>query len=146
MAATVDRAAPRRLPAPAAAMTGDDRLEWRVPARFAYGDDAPEAVDDEALDALVAVLAARCTPGTLVVVGHTCALGAEVVNLAIGKRRARHARELLVAHGLPRPGLHTVSAAATRPEADNSTPAGRERNRRVTIACQPLRHDARGEE
>jgi len=147
-AATIDRQVlHRRAPAPAGAVLPGGRLEWRLPARYSLGGEAPDVLDPESLAALAVALDRRCEPGTLVVVGHTCNVGPHLLNLVIGKRRALFARDLLVGSGVRAQGLRVASAAAVRPEASNATAAGRARNRRVTITCQPQRHaEARGEE
>jgi outer membrane protein OmpA-like peptidoglycan-associated protein len=146
-AATIDRQVLRRPPAlPPAPVASTSRLEWRLPASFTPGGAVPRAVDAQAMSALVAALNSHCRPGTVVVTGHTCTLGTRLLNLVMGKRRALSARALLVADGLAVDGVRVASAAASRPEASNATRAGRQRNRRVTIACQPLQDDVRGEE
>jgi hypothetical protein len=142
LAATIDgRVLKRRPLLPPRAMLPGGRLEWRLPARFSFGGEAPDETDDDAIGALVSTLVERCEPGTVVVTGHTCNLGNDLFNLVIGKRRALFARDILVASGLPARGLRVASAAALHPEVSNATAAGRVRNRRVTVACQPLRHD-----
>jgi hypothetical protein len=148
LGATIPRRALARRPlTPPTAKLPGGRLQWRLPASFTLGGAAPDATDNGAVAALVATLVERCEPGTLVVTGHTCNVGPDLLNLVIGKRRAQLALDLLVADGLPARGVRVRSAAATHPEASNATPAGRIRNRRVTIACQPLRPvtQARGE-
>jgi hypothetical protein len=138
MGATLEpRALQRRPLTPPAAKLAGGRLVWRLPATFSLGGEAPDAVDDAAIAALASTLIERCQPGTLVVTGHTCNVGTAVLNLIIGKHRAEFALGLLVAGGLPAQGVRVISAAATHPEVSNATPAGRVRNRRVTIACQP---------
>ncbi len=146
LAATIDRRVLRRQVVPVVAVLPGGRLQWRVPARYSLGGEAPDVIDNESLAALVAELGSRCTPGTIVVTGHTCNVGSIMLNFGIGKRRARFVRDLLVTTGLPARAVRVASAASLRPEASNETAAGRERNRRVTVACQPLRQQARGEE
>ena len=111
--------------------------EERLPARFGRGEVEFSDVDSAALTALIARIHARCGEAQLAVVGHTCALGPESVNLRIGRRRARAAQRLLVQHGVERERTRVESAGSARAEASNATSAGREANRRVTVYCNP---------
>lgn len=67
------------------------------------------------------------------VVGHTCAIGSEAYNQKLSERRANAVADYLVAGGIPRSLITTSGKGKTAPVADNSTKAGRKKNRRVEI-------------
>ena len=73
--------------------------------------------------------------GTVVIVGHTDDTGSAAHNLALSKRRAA-AVEKALRDQLPGVTFKTSGAGETTPLGDNSTPEGRQRNRRVTITFQ----------
>lgn len=74
---------------------------------------------------------------TLFVEGHTdpspIANSRFPSNWELSSARAAAVTRQLIAKGLPAERLRAVGLADTRPRADNSTPEGRARNRRVTI-------------
>jgi len=65
--------------------------------------------------------------------GHTDAVGNAVQNERLSELRAESVRDFLVSHGVDPEQLEAVGFGEQRPVADNSTPAGRARNRRVEI-------------
>ena len=69
-----------------------------------------------------------------VVAGHTDNLGPESYNYALGQKRAASvARYLIIQKGIHPLRVTTVSYGEQDPLADNTTPRGRHRNRRVEI-------------
>ncbi|MBN2800742.1 MAG: OmpA family protein [Deltaproteobacteria bacterium] len=73
----------------------------------------------------------------LEVTGHTCSLGDEQANYAVGLVRARLVRDMLIRAGVADGAVTVRSAGETAPVADNGTLAGRVRNRRVEVRCVP---------
>ena len=66
--------------------------------------------------------------------GHTDATGPERHNLELGLRRAEIVKRYLhERHGFPLHRMSVISYGPHRPIADNATPEGRSRNRRVTL-------------
>lgn len=65
--------------------------------------------------------------------GHTDNQGTEAANLKLSQRRADAVRDALVAAGVPRAKLQAVGRGHSQPVADNASPAGRAKNRRVEI-------------
>jgi outer membrane protein OmpA-like peptidoglycan-associated protein len=73
------------------------------------------------------------TSGTWEVAGHTDSQGSADANQALSQRRAAAAVEYLTGS---RPGIATMQAIGkgqTEPVADNDTPEGRAKNRRITF-------------
>lgn len=67
------------------------------------------------------------------VFGHTDNNGSDDVNLPLSERRAASVKDYLVHKGLKDPRIETKGFGSSKPIADNSTEAGRSRNRRVEI-------------
>jgi outer membrane protein OmpA-like peptidoglycan-associated protein len=90
------------------------------------GPDAAAALDD------VAGQIVRQVPGAeLTVLGHTDAVGSDAYNLELSKRRAVTVLHAMALRGLDPHQLSAVAIGKRQPIADNATPAGRARNRRV---------------
>ncbi|MEQ1570370.1 MAG: OmpA family protein [Myxococcota bacterium] len=83
------------------------------------------------LDA-VAAEAAKC-PGKLRIEGHTDNVGGAEKNLVLSEQRAAAVREQLVNRGVAGDRLVPVGYGDTRPTAENTTSAGRAKNRRIDI-------------
>ncbi|MCE8000955.1 MAG: OmpA family protein [Rhodobiaceae bacterium] len=98
---------------------------------FATGHADLNQESYDSLDELAAFLTAN--PGAVItLVGHTDAVGALEANIALSKRRAEAARDLLVAkHGLSGARIGAEGMGYLSPRASNLTQTGRERNRRV---------------
>lgn len=73
-------------------------------------------------------------PGlTLAVEGHTDSTGSDELNRKLSEDRADAVRSYLVQQGLPEAGVTAQGFGKSSPVADNSTAAGRQKNRRVEI-------------
>jgi outer membrane protein OmpA-like peptidoglycan-associated protein len=72
------------------------------------------------------------------VAGHTDNTGATQYNQALSEHRADAVARYLESQGLANNRVVTVGAGETRPVADNSTPDGRQANRRVELTLTPL--------
>lgn len=72
------------------------------------------------------------------VAGHTDNVGAAEYNQQLSERRANSVAQYLESQGLANNRVVTVGAGETRPVADNSTPEGRQANRRVELTLTPL--------
>ena len=80
----------------------------------------------------------QATPGARVrVEGHTDSQGAADANLKLSQRRADAVRDALAAAGVPRGSVQAAGRGAASPIAENTTAAGRARNRRVDIIIAP---------
>ena len=65
--------------------------------------------------------------------GHTDSLGDDAANQQLSQRRAIAVREALLARGVAAARVEAVGYGETRPIADNATPGGRQKNRRIEI-------------
>ncbi|MEO8677980.1 MAG: OmpA family protein [Vicinamibacterales bacterium] len=84
-----------------------------------------------------AVTAMRETPTLrLTIEGHTCSIGTEEYNLALGDRRANAVREYLTSNGIAATRLVTVSFGEERPKHDNSREETRRLNRRASLVVR----------
>lgn len=66
--------------------------------------------------------------------GHTDSRGSDAYNLKLSLRRAESVRSYLVGRGIAEDRLSVKGYGESRPVADNGTPEGRFKNRRVEIA------------
>lgn len=71
------------------------------------------------------------------IAGHTDSSGAEQYNQALSERRAMSVQNALANQGVAPMRMRTIGFGETQPIADNSTPAGRQLNRRVVITIAP---------
>jgi OOP family OmpA-OmpF porin len=71
----------------------------------------------------------------ILIIGHTCSIGTKAENVKVGRYRAEAVASYLVGRGVPIEKMELRSAGESNPAWPNSTPAGRSKNRRVTIEC-----------
>lgn len=71
------------------------------------------------------------------VVGHTDSVGSEAMNQELSESRAKSVADVLVSNGVSPSRIVTRGAGELRPLADNGTPEGRARNRRVELVVKP---------
>ncbi len=97
-------------------------------------DSESDEIDPRSAPLLDAVAdAARTCPGTLRIEGHSDDTGDPAFNDALSRRRAASVRRALVARGIAPSRLEAQGYGARAPVAENRTPAGRSRNRRIEI-------------
>jgi outer membrane protein OmpA-like peptidoglycan-associated protein len=98
--------------------------------RFTLRQDALTILDD-------AVKAMQANPTLrLEIEGHTCNIGTNEYNLALGDRRARAVRDYLVSRGIAQGRLTTISYGEERPRHDNSREDTRRLNRRAALVVR----------
>lgn len=73
----------------------------------------------------------------ILISGHTDSTGAEAYNQELSERRAMSVKNALANQGVAGMRLRTLGFGETQPIADNSTPAGRQLNRRVVVTIVP---------
>lgn len=83
--------------------------------------------------------AIKVLPGSeLVIEGHTDSFGTDAANLSLSKKRAESVRQYLIANmNLDPNKINAVGYGEARPVANNETPEGRTRNRRIDIIIRP---------
>ena len=86
------------------------------------------------LNDLIAEL--KASGKTVVLTGHTDHDGTDEYNYELGLERANHVKAYLVKHGLPESQIEVKSKGKSEPIADNSTPEGKQKNRRVEIVIK----------
>jgi outer membrane protein OmpA-like peptidoglycan-associated protein len=69
----------------------------------------------------------------VIIEGHTDSIGSETYNLGLSQRRADAVRTALLSKGISTQRIATKGYGKKYPVASNSTPAGRQQNRRVEI-------------
>ena len=72
------------------------------------------------------------------VAGHTDSTGSDSYNMQLSQRRANTVGEYLYTQGIMDQRIMTVGMGEHHPIADNSTPEGRQLNRRVEITLVPI--------
>ncbi len=115
-------------------VSGAARLS--VDFRFQPGSLALDSRSVKDLDRLVAFLKTQhVNPNRVILAGFADNSGAPAANQAVSQRRTEVVMAALSKAGVP-PGRAAIFGAEL-PVADNSTPEGRERNRRVEIYLAP---------
>ncbi|MFT3762344.1 MAG: OmpA family protein [Pseudoxanthomonas sp.] len=71
--------------------------------------------------------------------GHTDSIGSDAVNQRLSEQRAGAVSQYLVGQGVQQARIESVGFGKQYPIADNSTDAGRAKNRRVEIRLVPLK-------
>ena len=99
---------------------------------FTPGSVAFTAQSDAALAQLLTLLQ-QFPQGRIRIEGHTDNTGPDNVNLRVSRDRAAAVANYLMARGIPSDQLLATGYGATQPIADNSSEAGRARNRRIEI-------------
>ena len=84
----------------------------------------------------LALFMAEYPAKTVLIEGYTDDVGSENFNLGLSDRRAASVRNALLAAGVSPLRISTIGYGEARPIASNSTPEGRQLNRRVEIVIQ----------
>jgi outer membrane protein OmpA-like peptidoglycan-associated protein len=78
-------------------------------------------------------------PNSLIdVMGHTDSTGSDSYNLDLSNRRAESVKGYLVMRGVSGARIATIGYGEMYPIADNATPEGRAKNRRVELRITPI--------
>jgi outer membrane protein OmpA-like peptidoglycan-associated protein len=93
----------------------------------------PEAL--RLLDDAVAKLQAN-PDRNIVIEGHTCSIGTNEYNLALGNRRATSVRDYLLSRGVAANRMETRSFGEERPKYDNAREETRRLNRRAALVVR----------
>jgi outer membrane protein OmpA-like peptidoglycan-associated protein len=127
----------RRIPEADVARQGD-RLYVALPSGILFDVDKDQ-VKPEARNSLATAADVLIKyPDTYVAVeGHTDSTGSHEYNQGLSERRAMRVRDVLAQSGVPPGRLSIRGYGETDPIADNSTPEGRQLNRRVQLEIRP---------
>jgi outer membrane protein OmpA-like peptidoglycan-associated protein len=98
---------------------------------FASGSSRLTAAAQASLQRLAAIL--RANPSAIRIEGHTDDQGAEAANLQLSQQRADSVARALINGGVSESRIKASGKGETVPLADNASPEGRARNRRVEI-------------
>ncbi len=99
---------------------------------FATGKDIISTHSYPSLNALAELLVKKPNYG-LRIEGHTDNVGTDANNLILSQKRATAVKNYLEKHGVDASKLDAIGYGASRPIADNDTPAGKQKNRRVEM-------------
>jgi outer membrane protein OmpA-like peptidoglycan-associated protein len=116
-----------------------DNITLNMPGNITFKSDSSE-LDPSFYKVLnsVNLVVKKYNKTVVEVAGHTDSTGAAQYNQQLSERRANSVAQYLESQGLPNNRVVTVGAGETRPVADNSTPEGRQSNRRVELTLTPL--------
>jgi outer membrane protein OmpA-like peptidoglycan-associated protein len=99
---------------------------------FETGKDIIRTHSYPSLNALANLLIEKTNYG-LHIAGHTDNVGKPEMNMILSEKRANAVKAYLMKKGVDGSKLETVGYGDTKPVADNSTPEGRQKNRRVEM-------------
>ena len=113
--------------APPAAPEAIDLVGLRL--QFAFDDYSLSSKSKENLEKLAGWMQ-RTEDARIQIEGHTCDIGTNEYNLALGERRANSAKTYLEGLGVSSNRISTISYGEERPLVPNSDEANRSKNRR----------------
>lgn len=108
--------------------------------RFGLQSDELRSSSRAALDRIIN-FARNCPGYTIVIIGHSDALGDPAFNIEISRRRAQAVASYLQRGGVDPSRLHVEGRGSSEPVADNETRSGRAKNRRIEFELAALRAD-----
>ena len=108
-----------------------DRIEIKEKIQFAFDKAEILSVSDGLLGEVANAIKAHPEIKKLGIHGHTDGEGENAYNQSLSDRRAQAVKTWLVAHGVEAARLESKGFGESKPIADNGTPEGREKNRRV---------------
>ncbi|MCB1333820.1 MAG: OmpA family protein [Roseivivax sp.] len=115
-----------------------DRLIVTMPQDILFATDSATLRPDLQSDIRTVAANLNAYPNTTVqVLGHTDKDGDASYNLRLSQRRAEAVAGILIAEGVSSSRIVAIGRGEDQPIADNLTPEGKQRNRRVEIVILP---------
>ena len=138
------RPTPPAAPAPAAGAgaAAPQKVTLQADALFDFDKAVISPQGKTQLDQLVEKIRAANLE-VAIAVGHTDSMGSDAYNDRLSLRRAEAVKAYLVSKGIPADKVRTEGRGKREPVADNATPEGRAKNRRVEVTIIEARSAAR---
>ena len=114
--------------------TADNQLKLDIPSDISFDTGRAEIRPSmrPILDQFASGL--RDQPNTEIrIIGHTDSTGSDAINNPLSEQRAASARDYLASRGVDYRRIVTAGRGSREPIADNSSEAGRAKNRRVEV-------------
>ena len=117
---------------------GDD-LILNMPGNITFSTDSSSLNPnfDEVLNSVILVLK-EFNKTLIEAAGHTDSVGSASYNQQLSYKRASSVANYLLNHGIAAERVLTAGMGESMPIASNSTPAGRQQNRRVELTLIPI--------
>lgn len=132
-AAAAPAPAPRPpAPAPAPQPPAATKVTYAADAFFDFNKSVLKPEGKAKLDDLVGKVKG-INLEVVIAVGHTDSVGGDAYNQKLSVARAEAVKAYLVSAGIEKNRVYTEGKGKTQPVADNKTPEGRAKNRRVEI-------------
>lgn len=125
--------APEPPPPPPAAELKDEKIELNEKVQFELAKAELLPQSKTLLDAVVKIMKDHPEIEKIRIEGHTDDEGSDGYNLKLSNNRAASVRKYLESQGVEAKRMESKGFGESKPIADNSTPAGKEQNRRVEI-------------
>lgn len=109
-----------------------EKVSLRVDALFDFDKSVVKPQGKTELDKLVAQVK-DINLEVIIAVGHADWIGTDEYNQKLSERRAAAVKAYLVSKGVPANRVYTEGKGEKQPVADNKTPEGRAKNRRVEV-------------
>ncbi len=103
---------------------------------FATGKDIIKSVSFKSLNELAGLMKQHATDWTLRLSGHTDNQGDAAKNMILSEKRAKAVKKYLMKKGVKEDKIIAEWFGQTVPIADNNTPEGRQKNRRVEMKVE----------
>lgn len=122
---------PEPAPAPARVEVKQDRIEIKEKIQFAFNAAEILPASDGLLNEVASAIKQHAEIKKVGIQGHTDSDGENAYNQELSQRRATAVLNWLKAHGVEGSRLEAKGFGESKPIADNATPEGKEKNRRV---------------
>lgn len=101
---------------------------------FASGSTKLTEIAEKQIEQIaIALKSVKLINERIMIVGHTDNIGSAKANQKLSEKRALQVKKSLISSGIAATRLESSGAGESKPITDNQTPAGRARNRRVTL-------------